>query len=176
MLDALGRHDDAQDYRWERFIATLDSGHLRAFLKNLPDFEDFDAEQRAIAHARGYGDVHRALAFLVSWPALDRAAALAVERAHAIDGDLYELLTPAAEALEEKHPLAATILRRAMIDYTLGQARSSRYGHAARHLAACARLARRIGVFGNIADHDDYLGRLRESHGRKAGFWREVAL
>lgn len=174
VLDALGRHDDAQGYRWERFAATLDSGHLRAFLDNLPDFEDFDAEQRAIIHARGFDDVHRALAFLVGWPALDRAAALVIERADAIDGNIYELLTPAAEVLEEKYPLAATILRRAMIDYTLGQARASRYGHAARHLAACARLARRIAAFGDAADHDAYLRRLREDHGRKAGFWREV--
>lgn len=174
VLDALGRHDDAQGYRWERFAATLDSGHLRAFLKNLPDFEDFDAEQRAIAHARGFDDVHCALAFLVGWPALDGAASLVIERADAIDGNIYELLTPAAEVLEEKYPLAATILLRAMIDYTLGQARASRYGHAARHLAACARLARRIADFGEVADHDAYLRRLREDHGRKAGFWREV--
>lgn len=176
VLDALGRHDDAQEYRWERFVATLDSGHLRGFLKNLPDFEDFDAEQRAIAHARGYADVHRALAFLVGWPALDRAAALVIERADAIDGNVYELLTPAAEVLEEKYPLAATILRRAMINYTLGQARASRYGHAARHLAACAGYAPRIADFGRIADHDAYLGRLREDHGRKVGFWREVVI
>ena len=175
VLEALGRHDDAQDYRWKRFAATLDNGHLRAFLKNLPDFEDYDAEQRAIAHARGFADVHRALAFLVGWPALDRAAALVIERADAIDGNAYELLTPAAEVLEEKHPLAATILRRAMIDYTLSHARSSRYGHAARHLATCAHLARRIPDFGNIADHKAYVGRLREDYGRKAGFWREVA-
>ena len=174
VLDALGRHDDAQAYRWERFAATLDSGHLREFLKNLPDFEDFDAEQHAIAHAHGFDDVHRALAFLVGWPALDRAAALVMERADAIDGNIYELLTPAAEALEEKYPLAATILRRAMIDYTLGHARASRYGHAARHLAACARLARRIADFGEVADRRAYLRRLREDHGRKAGFWREV--
>ncbi|WP_375404658.1 DUF6880 family protein [uncultured Sphingomonas sp.] len=174
VLDALGRHDDAQDYRWERFVATLNSGHLRAFLKKLPDFEDFDAEQRAIAHARGHADVHRALAFLVAWPALDRAAALVVERADAIDGNAYELLTPAAKVLEEKHPLAATILRRAMIDYTLSHARASRYGHAARHLVTCGHLARRIADCGKVADHDTYLGRLREDHGRKAGFWREV--
>ncbi|WP_375429656.1 DUF6880 family protein [uncultured Sphingomonas sp.] len=175
VLDALGRHDDAQEYRWERFIATLDSGHLRAFLKNLPDFEDLEAEQRAIAHARGFADVHHALAFLVGWPALDRAAALVIDRADALDGDLYELLTPAAEALEEKHPLAATILRRAMINFTLGRARASRYGHAARHLASCAYLARRIAAFGPVADHDAYLARLRQDHGRKVGFWREVA-
>ncbi len=174
VLDALGRHDEAQDYRWERFTEALDSGHLRAYLKKLPDFEDFDAEQRAIAHARGFADVHRALAFLVAWPALDRAATLVIERADEIDGNVYELLTPAADALEDKYPLAATILRRAMIDFTLGRTRASRYGHAARHLAACTGLARRIEDFATHVDHEDYVRRLRKDHGRKAGFWRET--
>lgn len=171
VLDGLGRHDDAQAFRWETFTTALDTDHLRAYLKRLPDFEDFDAEQRALGHARDFADVHRALAFLIGWPALGRAAALVIERAEAIDGDLYELLTPAAEVLETKHPLAATILRRAMIDFTLRKARASRYGHAARHLAECDSLARRIDDWRTLPDHDGYVAALRAEHGRKAGFW-----
>jgi len=174
VLEALGRHDDAQAFRRERFETGLDPAHLRAWLGRLPDFEDFDAEQRALAHARAFPDVHRALAFLTGWPALDRAAALVVERAAAIDGNLYELLTPAAEALEPGYPLAATILRRAMIDFTLRKVRSSRYRHAARHLADCGGMARRIADYGPLPDHDRYLASLRADHGRKAGFWRVI--
>lgn len=175
VLEALGRHDDAQAFRWKRFEATLDSGHLRAYLKRLPDFEDFDAEQRALAHARVFPDVHRALAFLTEWPALDRAASLVLERAEEIDGDLYELLTPAADALEPKYPLAAIVLRRAMIDFTLTKARSSRYGHAARHLATCAALAGRSDDWGTLPDHSAYVATLQAAHGRKSGFWNLVA-
>jgi len=43
-----------------------------------------------------------------------------------LSGDLYELLSLAAEALETRYPLAATLLRRAMIGFTLSHARSSR--------------------------------------------------
>lgn len=171
VLEALGRGDEAQVFRWERFTATLDSGHLRAFIGKLPDFEDVEAEQRAFAHALTFSDVHAALAFLTAWPALDRAAALVVARADAIDGDRYELLTPAAEALETRYPFAATILLRAMIGFALGKARASRYRHAARHLATCAHLARRIEDWGTVPDHDRYVADLRAGHGRKAGFW-----
>ncbi len=69
------------------------------------------------------------------------AAKLVLRRKAELDGDLYELMTPAAEALSEKHPLAATIVLRSMIDFTLENARSSRYKHAARHLVKCASLA-----------------------------------
>ena len=39
------------------------------------------------------------------------------------------------------------MLLRAMIDFTLTQARSSRYGHAARHLRTCESLAPAIADF-----------------------------
>lgn len=53
----------------------------------------------------------------------------------------YEFLAPAAETLAEKHPLAATVALRAMIDFTLNEGRQKRYGYAAQHLATCADLA-----------------------------------
>jgi hypothetical protein len=67
----------------------------------------------------GVEDHLPALHSLTAWPALDKAAKLVEGRAGAWDGNRYEYLTPAADALEARHPLAATILRRAMIDYAL---------------------------------------------------------
>ena len=50
----------------------------------------------------------------------------------------------------QAHPLAATIALRSMVDFTLANARSSRYGHAA-HLAG-----------------------IRQNHARKSGFWKRM--
>ena len=55
-----------------------------------------------------------------------------------IDGDHYEYLVPAAEVLSERHPVAATLVLRAMIDFTLTRSRSKRYRHAAGHPGAWA--------------------------------------
>jgi hypothetical protein len=119
----------------------------------------------------GVASVESVLALLVSWPALDKAAALVLNRSTEFDGDLYMILTPGAEALAAKHPLAATLLLRTMIDFSLTQSRSSRYRHAARHLVECARLGSRISDFGALEPHDAYVARLRAEHGRKTGFW-----
>jgi hypothetical protein len=81
---------------------------------------------------------------------------------------------PAAEALSERHPLAATLALRAMIDFTLSKARSKRYGYAAQHLAECAALASRIEDYGTFEPHALYVARLRQEHGRKSGFWSQV--
>lgn len=174
VLEALGRADEAQAFRWQRYLATLNATHLRAYLKKLPDFDDFEAEQRALDHALAFGDVHQALAFLVAWPDGQRASALVLSRAGALDGDLYELLSPAADALDDRYPLAAMVLRRAMIDFTLGAGRSSRYKHAARHLGDCRTAAARVEDFKGMPDHSAYERALRAAHGRKAGFWQEV--
>jgi hypothetical protein len=51
VLDALGRSDDAQAVRWSCFERSLSPTHLRAYLKRLPDFDDIEAENRALDYA-----------------------------------------------------------------------------------------------------------------------------
>jgi len=173
-LEALDRPDDAQAARWSVFERSLSSTHLRDYLSHLPDFEDLEAEEKALDYAERVNSVHEALWFLVHWPALDRAARLVLARASDLDGDHYHILTPAAEALAQKHPLAATLLLRAMIDFALGCARNSRYRHAARHLMDGAGLAKRIEDFGSFETHAAYEARLRRDHSRKTSFWTAV--
>ena len=174
-LEALGRNDEAQAARWSCFERALSAEHLRAYLKRLPDFDDFEAEERALDHAERHKNVLQALAFLISWPAVERAARLVVGRAGEIDGDRYEILSPAADALVDKYPLATTLVLRAMIDFTLTKARSSRYRHAARHLIECASLASSIADLGIFETHDAYVARLKAEHGRKSGFWSLIS-
>ncbi len=173
-LDATGQQREAQRLRWAAFEERLSSTYLHAYLKRLPDFEDVEAEDRAMQHALGFGSFSSALNFLREWPDQARAAQLVMARAPEIDGNLYFLLDPAAQLIEGKYPMAATLLRRAMIDDTLNGAKSTRYKHAARHLLECASLAPGIQGFGDVETHESFIGRLRAKHGRKAGFWGQL--
>jgi hypothetical protein len=175
VMETLGRNNEAQAFRWQCFERTLSIAHLRAYLKRLPDFEDLEAEERAMSYALEHSNVHQALAFLVSWPALDKAASLVTQRSVELNGDHYEILSPAADALTAKYPLAATLLLRAMIDFTLKKGRASRYRHAARHFAECSSLASVFADFGAVEPHEDYSERLKQEHGRKAAFWALVS-
>ena len=98
-----------------------------------------------------------------------------LERSREIDGNLYFVLDPAAKALEAKQPLAAVLLRRAMIEDTLAGAKSTRYRHAARHLLECRTLEASISDHGVFETHEAFVARLRAQHGRKVGFWSQVA-
>ena len=170
-LEALGRADEAQAFRWHCFARALSIPHLRAHLKRLPDFDDIEAEDRAMAHAARFPHALLALSFFVGWPSLDRAAALVLARSSELDAEHADILTTAAEALSDAHPLAATVILRALIDFALIKARSNRYGPAARHLVDCEVLAARIDDFGPFVPHFAYVTRLRAQHGKKAAFW-----
>jgi hypothetical protein len=174
-LDATGRTEDAQRLRWVAFEERLSADRLRAHLRALPDFEDVATEERAMEHALGFRSFSTALHFFHTWPEPRWAARLVRERHAEIDGNLYHLLDPVARWLEGADPLAATLLRRAMIEDTLEGAKSKRYRHAARHLAECRSLASFISEFGRFETHGDLVARLRAKHGRKTGFWPLVA-
>jgi len=173
-LDALSRCKDAQAARWSCFERFLSDRHLREHLKRLPDFDDMEAETRALDYVESHKDFLNALWFLTSWPALDRAAKLVLQRPEDLDGNSYEILTPVAEALAGKHPLAASLALRAMIEFELDQSRASRYKHAARHFQECSSLAAMIADLGKRETHENFVKRLRGKHGKKSSFWSLV--
>lgn len=126
-LAKLDRHEEPARHLWQTFSQTLHARSLRAYLKLLPDFEDIEAEERALDLAEAHPHLGGAIAFLVGWPCPDRAARMVVARADELDGNAYETLSSAADALEAGHPLAASLMRRAMIEDALDGAKSKRY-------------------------------------------------
>lgn len=174
VLDATGEPEKAQQIRWDSFENHLLAERLRDHLKRLPDFDDVIAEEKAMAHALTFSNMMSALNFFIDWPAYDHAARLITQRPTEIDGNAYYLLTPAARALEGNHPLAAVLLRRAMINDTLDRAKSTRYRHAARHLAECQSLDSAIPDYADLGDHAAFLASLQDKHRRKEGFWGRV--
>lgn len=150
---------------------TLNGESLRQYLKGLPDFDDIEAEERAKTIAMGHPSLLAALAFLINWPDLPAAAKLIETRHAELDGNAYHTLTPAADALEADHPLAATLAYRAMITHSLKNNRTKRYAYAARHLSHCASLENEIVDHQDAPDHASFMDGLRQAHGRKTSFW-----
>ncbi len=170
-LETLGEKEELINFLWECFQRTLGSDYLRNLMKQLPDFEDFEYERRAFEWAASYTDIHQALYFFVDWQAYEQGAKLTVERHKDLNGDLYQSLSPAADALQGSYPLAATLIRRSMIDSSLNEGRSSRYKHAARHLLECQSANAILNDYGEFITHDDYVNQLKIKHGRKISFW-----
>ena len=171
ILLKLGRKDEALEFRRACFARFLNDKHLRKLLKDLPDFEDIEAEESAMTLALSYPDIHRALYFLVEWPNLDKANKLIQMRSHELDGDRYELLPGCAELLAGKYPLAATLIFRSIVNYCLKWNKHTRFKHAARHLVECISLAPLIKDFGVHDTHEAYIAKLKSGYGNKSSFW-----
>ncbi len=187
-LEAHGRKDEAQSVRWQHFERFLSAEHLRAYLKRLPDFEDFEAEQKALDVAAAHKQAARGLAFFITWRAHDRADRLVRERLTALDGRLYEVLRPAAEALEEKFPEAASLLYRRLIESVLERGSSKQYQYAARDLQGSpmkmveALWGGELPTFDSIDDANELIGALvmglwnrLTRHQERSAPWRRSA-
>ena len=170
-LEASDRGDDGQALRWRAVEERLSVMRLRDYLTRLPDFDDDEAEETAMRHALAYRSYSTAPSFFCDWPEAACAAKLAVTRHTEIDGNTYHLLGPAADLLDARHPLAATVLRRAIIEYPLNGAKRTRYKHAARHLLECESLVPTTEDYGAFEDHRTFVARPRITHARKTGFW-----
>jgi len=173
-LEALGRKPEAQAMRWQAFEATLSGLHLREYLKRLPDFEDFAAEQKALAYAATFPSVLSALIFFVEWRAFEAADRLVRQRIAEFDGRNYEELGKAAEHLAEKWPVSATLLYRTLVRSVLERGYSKAYRYAARDLASASMLADRLPADSGNPAHATFHADLKARHGRKYGFWQIV--
>ncbi len=167
-LEDLGRPDEAQTLRHAWFEKSLSTAHLKDYLRKLPDFEDFEARDKAIEIASRHDDARRALAFLIELPDLDAADRLVGERIDELDGRHYELLHEAAHYLAAEYPASATQLYRLMVISILDRASANQYGYAVRYLKEAENLSSDAG---RTEGHDAFILHLRRDHGRKWKFW-----
>ena len=178
-LNRLGKLDELKLHLWTRFEQSLSRPALQSFSRRtlrkyldlLPDFDVVEAEETALDAVESSPHLGEAIHFLVTWPALDRVARVVLARSDELDGNDYTTLTHAAEALDAQHPLAAMLLRRAMVEDTLKGGKSARNRHAAYHLTQCQSSGQAITDYGTVQTHEDYVAALRQKYDRKYGFW-----
>jgi Family of unknown function (DUF6880) len=171
-LEALGRDAAAQTARWNWFGKTLSLDHFRDYIERIPAEERRCWTDRAVATAEErHQNVGNALRFLTRIDETEAAERLVLTRAKEIDGHLYYVLRPVAEALAPAHPLGAVILYRAMTLAVLGTARSKSYSYAAHDLLRAGQVAERVTDWHGFPDHAEFMRRLRQEHGRKYSFW-----
>lgn len=173
-LVALRRREEAQTQRKTIFDRWLDAQALREWLKGLPDFEDFDAEQQALDQAMAFDASVRALAFLVEWPDLKRAGRLIRDQIDRLDARAYDVLRPYAEALSSSDPVGSTLLYRRLVMGVLERAASKYYPYAVRDFLAAGKLAPHLDGCTETVPHAAWVEQLRRSHGRKVGFWSQI--
>jgi hypothetical protein len=95
-------------------------------------------------------------------------------RADRLSGTQVAALTEAADALRSRHPLAAALCWRTMIEAALREGAKARYAQAADHLMDCAAADLEIEGYGRFESNDAFVQRLRKRHAGKVAFWTRV--
>ena len=173
-LKTLGKTEELKSFQWKRFEETLSVEYLRDFLSGFDDFEDVDREEKAKTVAMKHPDIHLALHFFLEWPDLGLATELVLQRSIDLDGGRYEVLSPVADKLQGSSPLAAVLVRRAMILYNLENKKTGRYGHTARHLLECQSADAILDDYEQFETHSSFEAQLKASHARKTSFWSKL--
>lgn len=124
-----------------------------------------------MAQALSHPDRNLAFVFLVGWPNLEAANRLVRAHHGEMDERDYGRLRPAAEALAERYPAAATLLHRILAEDVLRRASSRQYGYAVRDVQACGGLVSLLPEEPGLESHEAFLARLRREYGRMTGFW-----
>jgi len=174
ILDGMKLREEAQAIRWREFERTLSTVALRAYIAKLDDFAEFDELDKAFDLVRKSSDIYPALAFFIDWPKLDMAASYVMQHAGKWNGQMYHILADAADALSADHPVAATVLYRALLKNILDRGVSAAYLHGATYLAALHSLKDRLPRELPFVSHDDFVDEIQRKHGRKYGFWELI--
>ncbi|MFT6263320.1 MAG: hypothetical protein ACJAQ0_001184 [Dasania sp.] len=171
ILEAQKKHDEAQSFRYDWFQKYLSAEMLKDYLKKLPEFQDFKAEQAALEFVASHDNVNHALYFLTQWHAPKHLNEMILKRHGEIDGNGYEMLSHTAKTLAAEYPLSATIILRGLINHTLDHAKSKRYKYTAKHLKECIALSQYIPDYQHHMSHIEYMKILKTKHGKKYSFW-----
>ena len=174
VYEALGRKDEAQATRLDRFRQTLNAEYLRAYLKRLRDFDDIEAEDEALDNAKEFADANAALDLLIRWPSLDRAADMVQHRIAELDGNNVEALTFAADRLSSRYPFAAMLLHRHIVEASLLSSREPAHAAAALPYLEAESLAKHINDFGKFDTHEIWFRKLEKGYARRTAFWKAL--
>ncbi len=172
IYDGLGDEAKTEEMAWRLFRRERGRLALEELLKVVGDEKregivDCETETILASDRFSYSDA----SFMVEVGRFEEAEAYLLRHRESLDGDVYFVLKPLAEALEEERPLGATVLYRALLDSILSRAISKYYNHGIRYLKKLDQLGSRIGDWKSLQPHAEYKEGLQAAHGRKRSFW-----
>lgn len=171
VLQALGRHADAEDALWREFerYPCLDTLNEIVALVGLSRADA--ARERACEMAMRNSHVHDALHFLHDAKRWDDVATVVNTRTAELDGHHYWILVKVAEHLERTHPRASWHAYRSLMDAILKDGRRPAYGHAADYLLCMRKLAAPAHLEEEQRQVEEHL---QAKHRLKRAFWEYV--
>jgi hypothetical protein len=172
---ALGDEEAVKRLRRFAFSRTGSPDAARAYLESLPA-DEREAAREALSEEMRQS-AHPPLCqakFFAGMDDVPTAAAIIEAAEVPFDGDHYPPLLDLLKVLSPGHPLAATILTRALLEATLARGLAKYYTHAARYAKQLSDLAPAVADWKGVTPHPAYWHGIEQRHARKSAFWARL--
>jgi hypothetical protein len=133
ILQALGDAEALRPAVWARFVHESSRETLRELLSAQPAESRASMRDAAFDHVRVRLPPQGQAEFFAQVGELNASASIIVGAPDKLNGDHYDGLVPLAEQLETAHPLAASLVYRALLDSILRRAAPKSYHHGGRY-------------------------------------------
>lgn len=170
-----GEDDKAKEVLWECFETFLQAKDYLEYVKLLSEEERQIARNKAIELTKAQGNIAVSLRFLYDVKEYDVIDNLIFEnnqKLNAYDYSLYRKLS--TDLAKNGKYLAATLLRRELVNNVLTKAISKYYKYAVSDLKKAGEFSLQVTDWHEFDDHDTFMEVIKESHKRKTAFWHQV--
>lgn len=172
-----GQDKKARQLLWERFERYLRAEDYLAYLKHATEPERNAAETKAITLAKAHTNISNTLAFLADihqWDEVETII-LAQAKAETLDGANYSQCRKLSNTLAQQGKnLAATLLRRVLVEDVLHKAQSKYYHYAVSDLKKSCDFAEDVTDWQDFDLQQAFIQSLQTQHVRKHAFWSKV--
>ena len=166
-----------QHLHWQRFERYLQTEDYAAYLQQTAETERETVQAKAIEVAKTYERLRNTFRFLTDIQQWDEVEYLIIQHAKAdtLNGADYTAYRKLSTTLAQQGKgLAATLLRRVLIEHILNQAQSKYYQYAASDLKKAHDYAQTVTDWQGFLTHPAFMQALQTQHARKHAFWSRV--
>ncbi|MFN7094318.1 MAG: DUF6880 family protein [Burkholderiales bacterium] len=174
-LNAEGEIEKAKHESWHTFSRTLSSKHYLNFLKSITVSERQDYTQKAISLVSKSQTLELAWTFLEDIQEYQELSNLILSNLGGLNQVSVSFIRKLSKSLAASGCfLAATLLRRYLVDNVLAEATSKYYHYAASDLKLACEYGLQVSDWKSFAPMSDYIAKLKATHARKSAFWSQI--
>ena len=173
---SMGNNDKIQALKIQAFFESPSRLTYQSMCEVVDEAKTTKLLAQCLNEAETSNDLHTSTVnFLLDLQQYDRASQYLISRHDQIDGSSYYTYPEIACSLSaEGHPLAATLIFRALLISLLERAMTKSYTHGATYLKTLSELAHQITDWESHPTHEEFFQSVKENHARKSSFWKRV--
>jgi hypothetical protein len=171
-----GQLKSAQDVRWKTFLRTLEAKYYCDFMKKSADSDKDNYRQEAMKVINKNPRLDLVVFFLDEIQEYKLLGDFMLQKHEPLSRSVnVSLLRKLSKTLAiNAQYLAATVIRRELVNNVLAAAKSKYYNYAVSDLKLAVDYGSQVIDWQNFPNNGEYLAELQTKHGKKYSFWERI--